>query len=58
MLELLLVLILVGVVLALVERTRVVDPSVLWAMRVIVLVIVAIYLVRALGLDTPLPRLR
>jgi hypothetical protein len=49
---------LVGVVLALVERTRVVDPSVLWAMRVIVLVIVAIYLVRALGLDTPLPRLR
>lgn len=58
MLELLLVLILIGVLLTAIERTGVVDGTWMWVVRVVVLIVVVIYLLRMLGLDVPVPRLR
>ena len=58
MLELILVVVLLGVLLAILARSGIVDGGVLTLLRVLVVVVVVIYLIRAFGLDLPIPRLR
>ena len=59
MIELLLVLIIVGVVLYLVETYIPMDPAIKVVIRVVVVLILCLYLLRAFGItDGALPRLR
>lgn len=56
--ELLLVLVLVGVVLYYLNQAEKIDPAIRMLIRIVVIVACVLYVVRAFGLDMPIPRLR
>ena len=59
MIELLIVLVIIGVCLYLVETFIPMDPAIKTVIRVIVVLLLVLYLLRAFGVvDLPLPRLR
>lgn len=62
MIELILTVALIGLVLYLVERLVPMDPAIVQLLRLIVIVVLVLYLLRAFGvleqLDMPVPRLR
>ncbi len=59
MIELLIVLVIVGVCLCLIETYVPMDPAIKTVIRVVVVLILVLWLLRAFGvMDVPLPRLR
>lgn len=58
LIEFLLVLVVVGVLLYLVETTLPIDPAIKTVIRVVVVLVVILWVIRAFLGDIPLPRLR